>query len=76
MSPLFATDYDSIDSQLFAALHANFTTAQIVELCMFVALMMAGARMTHVLGRDAAQPVVPEGSADEAGIEKSGGVQL
>ena len=64
---LFATDYDSIDSQLFASLHANFTTGQVVELCMFVALMMAGGRMTYVLGRDAAQAVVLGGSVDETG---------
>jgi alkylhydroperoxidase family enzyme len=45
---LFAADHFAIDETVFAGLEAHFTTAQIVELNMFTALMLAGGRMTYV----------------------------
>jgi alkylhydroperoxidase family enzyme len=45
---LFASDYFAVDEGVFAALQRHFTTAQIVELNMFAALMLAGGRMTYV----------------------------
>jgi alkylhydroperoxidase family enzyme len=45
---LFAGDYLVIDEAVFAELERSFTTAEIVELNMFAALMLAGGRMTHV----------------------------
>jgi len=45
---LFATDAHAVDEQHFAALAAHFSTAEIVELQMFCALMLAGGRMTLV----------------------------
>jgi len=44
----FATDPHAIDEHDFAALARHFDTAQIVELQMFCALMLAGGRMTLV----------------------------
>jgi len=45
---LFAGDYFSIDEALFAALAAQFSTEQVVELNLYCALMLAGGRMTYV----------------------------
>ncbi|MFN3725948.1 MAG: carboxymuconolactone decarboxylase family protein [Allosphingosinicella sp.] len=45
---LFAGDYLAIDEEVFAHLGRFFTTAEIVELNMFAALMLAGGRMTFV----------------------------
>ena len=45
---LFAADHFAVDETVFAGLEAHFTTAQIVELNMFAALMLAGGRMTYV----------------------------
>ncbi len=45
---LFAADYMAIDDAVFAELGRHFSTAQIVELNMFCALMLAGGRMTYV----------------------------
>lgn len=45
---LFAGDYFSIDEQLYNNLRTHFTTAQIVDLSMFAAMMLAGGRMTYV----------------------------
>jgi alkylhydroperoxidase family enzyme len=44
----FATEPQAIDEADFAALAAHFSTAEIVELQMFCALMLAGGRMTLV----------------------------
>ena len=46
---LFATDYPAIDEEVFSALKLHFSTAAIIELNMFCALMLAGGRMTYVL---------------------------
>lgn len=46
---LFAADYFAIDEAIFTDLARHFTTAEIVELHMFAALMLAGGRMTYVL---------------------------
>jgi alkylhydroperoxidase family enzyme len=45
---LFAGDYMAIDGALFDQLKQCFTIAEIVELNMFCALMLAGGRMTFV----------------------------
>jgi alkylhydroperoxidase family enzyme len=45
---LFAGDYFAIDEALFARLAEHFTTAQVVELNLYCALMLAGGRMTYV----------------------------
>lgn len=45
---LFAGDYFAIDDHLWRRLQLHFSTEQIVELCMFSALMLAGGRMTYV----------------------------
>lgn len=45
---LFAADYFSIDADVYAALEAQFSTDEIVELNLFAALMLAGGRMTYV----------------------------
>lgn len=45
---LFASDYFSIDDAIFDQLRSVFSTEEIVELNMFVALMLAGGRMTYV----------------------------
>jgi alkylhydroperoxidase family enzyme len=45
---LFAADYFAIDDALYAELERHFSTAEIVELNMFAALMLAGGRMTYV----------------------------
>ena len=45
---LFAGDYMAIDGAVYARLEACFSTAEIVELNLFCALMLAGGRMTHV----------------------------
>ncbi|ABE36496.1 carboxymuconolactone decarboxylase family protein [Paraburkholderia xenovorans LB400] len=44
---LFAADPLAIDEAIFADLRAWFSVAQIVELNMFCALMLAGGRMTR-----------------------------
>lgn len=46
---LFAADYTSIDDHHFVSLAEFFSSAAIVELNMFCALMLAGGRMTYVL---------------------------
>ncbi len=45
---LFVGDYLAIDEEIYARLADHFTTAEIVELGMFAALMLAGGRMTFV----------------------------
>lgn len=45
---LFAGDYLDIDEALYRRLEQSFSVAEIVELNMFCALMLAGGRMTHV----------------------------
>lgn len=45
---LFAGDYMAIRDDLFDTLKLHFSTAEIVELNMFCALMLAGGRMTYV----------------------------
>lgn len=45
---LFASDYQSIGDVHFQRLAAFFDTAQIVELNLYCALMLAGGRMTYV----------------------------
>jgi len=45
---LFASDYLSIDDEQFTQLGAFFSIAQVVELGMYCALMLAGGRMTLV----------------------------
>ncbi len=45
---LFASDYLGIDDEHFSRLGAFFSTAQVVELGMYCALMLAGGRMTLV----------------------------
>jgi alkylhydroperoxidase family enzyme len=45
---LFAADHFAIDESVFTQLERHFSTAQIVELNMFAALMLAGGRMTYV----------------------------
>ena len=45
---LFATDAQAIGEEQFAVLAEHFSTAEIVELQMFCALMLAGGRMTLV----------------------------
>lgn len=45
---LFASDYDAITDKHFDALRRHYSEAQIVELNMFCALMLAGGRMTYV----------------------------
>jgi alkylhydroperoxidase family enzyme len=53
---LFAADYMAIDDALFARLAAHFSSAQVVELNMFCALMLAGGRMTYVQQAFQGQP--------------------
>lgn len=45
---LFASDYTLIDDSHYAQLANFFTSAQVVELNMYCALMLAGGRMTYV----------------------------
>ena len=45
---LFAGDYFAIDEDVYAELERHFSTAEIVELNLFAALMLAGGRMTYV----------------------------
>ena len=45
---LFAGDYMAIDDGIFAELARWLSVADIVELNMFCALMLAGGRMTYV----------------------------
>ena len=45
---LFAGDYFAITDAHFSDLRRHFSTAQIVELNLFAALMLAGGRMTYV----------------------------
>lgn len=45
---LFAADYFAIDEAIYAELAAQFGTAEIVELNLFAALMLAGGRLTYV----------------------------
>ena len=45
---LFAGDYFAIDEDVYAELERHFSTAEIVELNLFAALMLAGGRMTDV----------------------------
>lgn len=45
---LFAADYFAIDAGIYAELEAQFDAAEIVELNLFAALMLAGGRMTYV----------------------------
>lgn len=45
----FAADYTGIDDSVFSELRQHFSTAAIVELNLFCALMLAGGRMTYVL---------------------------
>lgn len=45
---LFASDYQSIKDLHFQRLGCYFDTAQIVELNLYCALMLAGGRMTYV----------------------------
>jgi alkylhydroperoxidase family enzyme len=57
---LFAGDYFAIDDALFARLAEYFETAQIVELNLYCALMLAGGRMTYVQrGYDDAPEAIP-----------------
>jgi alkylhydroperoxidase family enzyme len=53
---LFASDYMAIDEAIFQRLRAHFSVAQIVELNLFCALMLAGGRMTFVQQAYEAQP--------------------
>lgn len=46
---LFAADYTAIGDAEFLELKRHFSTAAIIELNMFCALMLAGGRMTYVL---------------------------
>lgn len=45
---LYATDYFAIGQDAFKRLEDYFTSAQIVDLNMFVAMMFTGGRMTYV----------------------------
>lgn len=45
---LFVTDYLAVDEQVYAALEAQFSVEQIVDLQLFAAMMLAGGRMTYV----------------------------
>lgn len=45
---LFASDYQAIDDSHYARLAEFYTTAQVVELNLYCALMLAGGRMTYV----------------------------
>jgi alkylhydroperoxidase family enzyme len=45
---LFAGDYMAIDDSHYARLAEFFTQAQVVEINMYCALMLAGGRMTYV----------------------------
>ncbi|TWC40210.1 hypothetical protein FBY03_103156 [Pseudomonas sp. SJZ079] len=45
---LFASDYMAIGDEHYAQLAQYFTSAQVVELNMYCALMLAGGRMTYV----------------------------
>ncbi|WP_416877524.1 carboxymuconolactone decarboxylase family protein [Litorimonas sp.] len=45
---LFASDYQSIGEQVFDDLRKYFSEAEIVEINMYCALMLAGGRMTYV----------------------------
>jgi alkylhydroperoxidase family enzyme len=45
---LFASDYMTIGDEDYAQLAQYFTSAQVVELNMYCALMLAGGRMTYV----------------------------
>jgi alkylhydroperoxidase family enzyme len=44
----FAGDYMAIDDRHYQRLAEHFSTAQVVELNMYCALMLAGGRMTYV----------------------------
>lgn len=44
----FAADYDAIGDAHFEALRQHYTEAEIVELNMYCAIMLAGGRMTYV----------------------------
>ncbi len=45
---LFAADYTAIDDAVFDELKRCFSVAEVVELNLFCALMLAGGRMTYV----------------------------
>lgn len=45
---LFASDYKSIDKKVFESLRQHYSEAEIVEINMYCALMLAGGRMTYV----------------------------
>ena len=45
---LFASDYMAISDEHYARLAEFFSVAQVVELNMYCALMLAGGRMTYV----------------------------
>ena len=45
---LFAADYTAIDDAVYDELKRHFAVAEIVELNLFCALMLAGGRMTYV----------------------------
>jgi alkylhydroperoxidase family enzyme len=45
---LFAADYTAIDDAVFDKLARHFSVAEVVELNLFCALMLAGGRMTYV----------------------------
>ncbi|MBS7691891.1 carboxymuconolactone decarboxylase family protein [Pseudomonas lalucatii] len=45
---LFAGDYFAVDEQLYSRLAEFFSPAQVAELNMFCALMLAGGRLTYV----------------------------
>ncbi|MCK5750921.1 MAG: hypothetical protein KAH44_32190 [Oricola sp.] len=45
---LFAADYTTIDDDVFDALRNHYNEAEIVELNMYCAIMLAGGRMTYV----------------------------
>lgn len=42
-----AGDHETIDADIYERLKLDFSNAQIVEINMFAALMMAGGRMTY-----------------------------
>lgn len=44
----FALDHTTVDDAVFAELAMHFSVAEIVELNMYCALMLAGGRMTYV----------------------------
>jgi len=45
---LFASDYMAIDDAIYDELYKHFSVAEVVELNMYCALMLAGGRMTFV----------------------------